>query len=115
MKKPRDCYWIAFSRRHSISTCLSPAVKPGGNMYYLKAKAAGSVQHVGYAVVNAPGHIAVLTIPGSYVGTARTRAEAAAMIDNYHRKNNRSRYDWIRRPFWNGGRVARPAKRKVSQ
>lgn len=113
MKKPKNCYWIMFSQRDSVSTCLSPSVEPGGNVYYLKAKALGSSQHVGYAVVTAKGRIAVLTASGKRVGAAETRAEAAEMIDSHHRKNNRSAYwMWFDTPFWNDGKIARPQKRK---
>lgn len=113
MKKPKNAYSIVFSQRRTLSTCLSPAVPQGGNMYYLKAVGRGSSQHVGYAVVNAPGCIAVTTIPGKMIGTAKTRAEAAEMIDSYHRRKNLDKYWlWTEKPFWNGGRIARPAKPK---
>jgi hypothetical protein len=118
MVKPKDCYWIMFSQHSTISTCLSPKLAHDGKSYFLKAKSRGSSQHVGYALVAHSKRIEVYTIPGRFVGIAASRPEAAAMIDDYHRKNNRSEYwMWNDTPFWNDGKIARPrsAKRKATK
>ena len=112
MDKPADCYWIMFSQRDSISTTLSPGVIAKGKAYFLKAKALKSAQHVGYAVVAHTKKIEVYTVSGKLAGVATSRAEAAAMIDSYHLKNNSDGYwMWAGRAFWNDGKVARPARR----
>lgn len=115
-KRPKNCYWIMFSRRTTMSTCLSPSLPDDGKSYFLKAKSVGSAQHVGYAYVAHAKRIEVYTIPGRLVGVAESRADAAEMIDAYHRKNNRDGYwMWNDTPFWNGGKIVRPrpAKRKA--
>lgn len=113
MIKPKDCYWIMFSQRTTISTCLSPKLTHDGKSYFLKAKSRLSSQHVGYAFVAHPKRIEVYTIPGRLVGVATSRPEAAVMIDAYHRKNNRSEYwMWNGHPFWNNGKIERPRPAK---
>jgi hypothetical protein len=115
MKKPKNAYSIVFSQRRTVATCLAASVAPGGNAYYLKAKGDRSAGHVGYAVIDRPGQIAVFTAAWNHVGTTRTRAEAVQMIDSYHRTKNRDRYwMWIDKPLWCGGKVIRPAKRKAA-
>jgi hypothetical protein len=117
-KKPRDCYWIMFSQRTTVATSMSPQLTHDGKSYFLKAKSRLSAQHVGYAFVAHPKRIEVYTIPGRFVGVATSRPEAAAMIDDYHRKNNRADYwMWNSTPFWNGGKIARPkpAKRNAKK
>jgi hypothetical protein len=115
-KKPKDAYSIMFSQRRTVATCLASSIADGGSVYYLKAKAARSASHVGYAVIDKAGTVYVYTAAWGFVGLADTRAEGAQMIDSYHRKHNRARYwMWLDKPFWCGGRVARPAKRKAAR
>jgi hypothetical protein len=54
-----------------------------------------SAQHVGYATVY-PDRIEVTTVSGRPVGTAKNRADAAQLIDAYHREHNAADY-WL----WN--------------
>lgn len=110
--KPKNCYWIMFTKRTTMATSLSPKLTHDGKSYFLKAKARLSAQHVGYAYVAHPKRIEVYTIPGRLVGVAASRPEAAKMIDDYHRKNNRSGYwMWNDTPFWNDGEIVRRGKK----
>jgi len=116
MRKPKDAYSIVFTKNRTVATCLAPSVADGGNTYYLKARGDRCAVHVGYAIIDKPGEVKVFAANWKTVGVAKTRAEAAEMIDSYHRKHNRSRYwMWLDKPFWCGGRVARPAKRKAAK
>jgi hypothetical protein len=111
--KPKDAYSIVFTQKRTMATCLASSVADGGNTYYLKAKGDRSAGHVGYAIIDKPGEVKVFTASWKLVGVAATRAAAAEMIDSYHRKHNRDRYWlWLDKPFWCGGKLARPAKRK---
>jgi hypothetical protein len=114
-KKPKDCYWIMFTRQQTIATCLAPKLTEGGRSYFLKAKARLSAQHVGYAFIAHPKRIEVYTCSGKLAGVATSRPEAAAMIDSHHRKNNRSGYwMWADAAFWNDGKIVRKAKKARS-
>jgi hypothetical protein len=86
-------YRIAFTQRNTMATTFSPRVRKGGKAYYLKAKSDKSAQHVGYAIIY-PEMIEVVTVSGSLVGITKERAEAARMIDTYHRTNNADSY-WM--------------------
>lgn len=85
-------YRIVFSQRTTISTSFGQSVEKGGTRYYLKAKSPRSAQQVGYATVRPDRTIEVTTCNGTIVGIAKNRAEAAKMIDGYHRKHNRRDY-----------------------
>lgn len=86
-------YRIVFTQRNTMATTFSPNVKKGGKAYFLKAKSDKSAQHVGYAVIY-PDMIEVVTVSGQLVGVAKDRAEAAQMIDAYHRTSNADAY-WM--------------------
>jgi hypothetical protein len=88
-------YRITFTQRNTMATTFSPQVKKGGKAYFLKAVSENkkSRQHVGYAIVY-PEMIEVITVSGNLVGIAQDRAEAAQMIDSYHRTNNADAY-WM--------------------
>lgn len=90
-----DRYSIVFTQRTTMATTFSRPIEKGGKAYFLKAKADNgkSVQHVGYAIIY-PDMIEVTTASGSLVGIAKDRAEAAQMIDAYHRTNNADDY-WL--------------------
>jgi hypothetical protein len=92
----RRTYTIAFSQATTMATVLAPSVAAGGTVYYLKAKAGNrkSAQHIGYARVVSGKEIVVTTVNGVIVGTATSRAQAAQMIDAYHRANNAAGY-WM--------------------
>lgn len=86
-------YRIVFTQRNTMATTFSPSIKEGGKAYFLKAKSDKSAQHVGYAIVY-PDMIEVVTVSGTLVGVAKDRAEAAQMIDSYHRTHNAEDY-WL--------------------
>lgn len=88
-----DTYRIVFTQRTTMATTFSRPIEKGGKAYFLKAKAAKSAQHVGYAIVY-PDMIEVITVSGALVGVAQTRTEAAQMIDSYQRTNNADAY-WM--------------------
>ena len=87
-------YSIVFTQRNTMATTFSRPVEKGGKAYFLKAVSENkkSRQHVGYAIVY-PDMIEVVTVSGTLVGIAKDRAEAAQMIDTYHRTNNADAYD----------------------
>src|SRR5437588_642095 len=89
-------YRIVFTQRNTMATTFSPSVRQGGKAYFLKAKSDKSAQHVGYAIVY-PEMIEVVTVSGQLVGIAKDRAEAAQMIDSFHRAHNADAY-WM----WTG-------------
>lgn len=88
-----DTYRIIFTQRNTMATTFSPSIREGGKAYYLKAKSDKSAQHVGYAIVY-PEMIEVVAVSGNLVGIAKDRAEAAQMIDTYHRTSNAEAY-WL--------------------
>ncbi len=111
--KPKNAYSIVFTHKQTVATCLASSVASGGNTYYLKATGDRCAKHVGYAVIDKPREVKVFTANWKTVGVAKTRADAAEMIDSYHRRHNRDGYwMWLDKPFWCGGKLARSAKRK---
>lgn len=86
-------YRIVFTQRTTMATTFARPIEKGGKAFYLKAKSAKSAQHVGYAIVY-PDMIEVTTASGSLVGIAKNRAEAAQIIDTYHRTSNADAY-WL--------------------
>jgi hypothetical protein len=87
-------YSISFSQRTTVATSFGP--EAGGDRYYLKAVSENrkSRQHIGYATVVSRTQIFVTTVNGTPVGVAKSRKEAKAMIDAYHRENNLDEY-WM--------------------
>ncbi len=89
-------YRIVFTQRNTMATTFSPGIEKGGKVYFLKAVSENrkSRQHVGYATIGLDKMIDVTTVSGRFVGTAKTRAEAAQIIDTYHRTHNADDY-WL--------------------
>lgn len=87
-------YSISFSQTTTLATAFGQ--EAGGKLYYLKAVSENrkSRQHIGYAFVVSPTEIEVSTVDGTPVGIARSRKQARAMIDAYHRENNLDAY-WM--------------------
>jgi hypothetical protein len=85
-----DTYRIIFTQRNTMATTFSPSA--AGKTYFLKAKSARSAQHIGYATILSPKEIEVSTVSGQKIGVATSRADAAQMIDSYHRANSADQY-----------------------
>lgn len=116
MTKPENAFSIAFTRQRTMATCMAVKVPHDGDTYYLKAKGDRSACHVGYAVVSRPGVIKVYTAAWDFVGQAATRMEAVSMIDLHHTNKNGHLYGlWLSKPLWCGGKVIRPAKRRLTK